>query len=115
MTLVLANPAGTKLHIKSVPDTVTFLNDEKNKSLNILVLINTVRDAFELTKNVKEIRSINFGGIRARADAKLISNAVAITTEDVILIKELLQSDIELEIRQVPTDEKQNVSALIPA
>jgi fructoselysine and glucoselysine-specific PTS system IIB component len=113
MTLGLAKPAGVKLLIKSIADTVTFLNDEKNKSLKILVLINAVKDAFELARNVKEIRAINFGGIRAREGAKLISKAVAVTDEDVILIKELLQRGIELEIRQVPTDEKQKVSSLI--
>lgn len=115
MTLGLAKPAGAKLLIKSVADAAAFLNDEKNKSLKILVLISTVKDAYELARGVAEIRSINFGGIRAREGAKMISKAVAITDEDVVLIKELLQKGIELEIRQVPTDEKQKVSALIPA
>ena len=113
MTLGLAKPAGVKLLIKSVADAVAFVNDDKNKSLKILVLLNSVKDAFELTRGVKEIRSINFGGLRAREGAKLISKAVAVTDEDVILIKELLQKGIELEIRQVPTDEKQKVESLI--
>ena len=113
MTLGLAKPAGSKLLIKSMADAVTFLNDEKNKSLKILVLINTVKDAFELAKNVQEIRSINFGGIRAKEGAKLISKAVAVTDEDVIIIKELIQRGIELEIRQVPTDQKQKVESSI--
>ena len=37
----------------------------------------------------------------------------AVTDEDIAFIKELLQKNIELEIRQVPTDEKQKVSSLI--
>ena len=113
MTLGLAKPAGVKLLIKSVSDAVVFLNDEKNKALKILVLINAVKDAFALASGVQEIRSINFGGIRAKEGAKLISKAVAVTDEDIIIIKELLQRGIELEIRQVPSDEKQKVSALV--
>ncbi|MBA4056782.1 MAG: PTS mannose/fructose/sorbose transporter subunit IIB [Marivirga sp.] len=113
MTLGLAKPAGVKLLIKSIADTVVFLNDEKNKALKILVLINTVKDAYALTNSVQDIHSINFGGIRAKEGAKLISKAVAVTEEDIVMIKELLQRGIELEIRQVPSDEKQKLSALI--
>jgi fructoselysine/glucoselysine PTS system EIIB component len=113
MTMGLAKPAGVKLLIKSVSDATVFLNDEKNKALKILVLINAVKDAHTLANGVQEIRSINFGGIRAKEGAKLISKAVAVTDEDIVIIKELLQRGIELEIRQVPSDEKQKVSALI--
>lgn len=113
MTMGLAKPSGVKLLIKSVSDAVIFLNDEKNKALKILVLINAVKDALTLASNVPEIRSINFGGVRAKEGAKLISKAVAVTDEDVIIIKELLERGIELEVRQVPSDEKQKVSALI--
>ena len=113
MTLGLAKPAGVKLLIKSVVDTITFLNDEKNKSVKILVLINSVKDASLLASGVSEINSVNFGGIRAKEGAKLISKAVAVTGEDIAIIKELLQKGIELEIRQIPTDEKQKVASLI--
>jgi mannose/fructose/N-acetylgalactosamine-specific phosphotransferase system component IIB len=113
MTLGLAKPAGVRLLIKSVADTISFLNDEKNKSAKILVLVNSVKDAAALATGVSEINSINFGGIRAKENAKLISKAIAVTDDDVSIIKELLLKNIELEIRQVPTDEKQKVASLI--
>lgn len=113
MTLGLAKPANVKLLIKSVSDTILFLNDEKNRTAKVLVLINSVKDAIALANSVSEITSINFGGIRAKENAKLISKAVAVTDDDVSLIKALLLKNIELEIRQVPTDEKQKVASLI--
>lgn len=113
MTLGLAKPAGVKLLIKSVADTITFLNDEKNKSFKILVLINSIKDAHTLATSVNDIHTINFGGLRAKEGAKLISKAIALTEDDILLIKELLQKEIELEIRQVPSDEKQKLSSLI--
>lgn len=113
MTLGLAKPAGVKQLIKSIADTVVFLNDEKNAGLKILVLVNAVKDASTLADGVKDIRSINFGGLRAREGAKQISKAVALTEEDIVIIKELVRRDIELEIRQVPSDEKQKMSSMI--
>lgn len=113
MTMGLAKPAGAKLFIKTIEDAITFLNDEKNKSLKILVLINSVRDAFTLVSVVTGITSVNFGGIRAKEGAKLISKAVAVTEEEVVLIKELLRKGVELEVRQVPSDKKQNIETLL--
>src|SRR5258708_9002570 len=66
MTLNLAKPAGTKLLIKTIGDAIVFLNDEKNARLKILVLINSIRDAAALTAGVREIASVNFGGIRSK-------------------------------------------------
>lgn len=113
MTFGLAKPAGTKLLIKSVADSIAFLNDEKSKGAKILLIINSVKDAYAMANGVAEIRSINFGGIRMKDGAKLISKAVAITEDDKPLLQELITKGVELEIRQVPTDGKQMVGELI--
>ncbi|MCR8558929.1 PTS sugar transporter subunit IIB [Mucilaginibacter sp. BJC16-A38] len=113
MTLGLAKPAGTKLLIKSLADAATFLNDEKSRNMKILLIINSVKDAYALVNEVEEIKSVNFGGLRMIDGTRLISKAVAVNDEDVILIRELLNKGIELELRQVPTDTKQMVASLI--
>jgi len=113
LTLGLAKPVGTKLLIKSLKDAAVFLNDEKNKSLKILLIINSVQDAYTLSVDVPEIKSINFGGLRTREGSRPISKAIAITATDIPVIKELLNKGIELEVRQVPTDNKQLVENLI--
>jgi PTS system mannose-specific IIB component/fructoselysine and glucoselysine-specific PTS system IIB component len=66
-----------------------------------------------MANEVSEIRSINFGGIRLKDGAKLISKAVAVNDDDIAIIRDLLSKGIELEIRQVPTDNKQLVEVLI--
>ena len=113
MTMGLAKPAGTKLLIKSVADTILFLKEEKYKNLKILLLINSVKDAAAIANEIAEIQSINFGGIRSKDGAKSISKAISVTDEDIIIIKELIQKNIELEIRQVPSDKKQLIDASI--
>ena len=113
MTLGLAKPANAKLLIKSINDAVTYLKDEKNKNLKVLLLVNNVKDAHTLSGELSEIKSINFGGLRAKDGAKLISKAVAVNDNDIALIKELAAKGVELEIRQVPTDSKQQVIGLV--
>ena len=113
MTLGLAKPPNTKLVIKSLRDTAAILNDEKYKNLKILVLVNSVNDAHSLSDSVSTITSINFGGIRAREGSRLISKAIAVTQDDIILIRQMLDKGIELEIRQVPTDTRQMIQSLV--
>jgi fructoselysine and glucoselysine-specific PTS system IIB component len=113
MTLGLAKPAGAKLLIKTLKDAVTFLLDERSKNMKVLLIINSVQDAFAMAADVPEIKSINFGGLRSKEGSKLISKAIAITDEDLAIIKELISKNVELEVRQVPTDSKQLVNNLI--
>jgi fructoselysine and glucoselysine-specific PTS system IIB component len=113
MTLGLAKPAGTKLLIKSLKEAAEFLNDKKNDGLKILLIINSVKDAAAMAADVPEIRSINIGGLRLKDGAKLISKAVGVNEEDITTLRDLLSKGIELEIRQVPTDNKLLVESLI--
>ena len=113
MTMGLAKPAGVKLHILTVEAAITYINDPRNKGQSLLVLVDSVKDAHALATGIPEIRSINFGGIRAKAGTKQISKAIALTEDDILLIRELLQKGIELEVRQVPTDKKQAIDTLI--
>lgn len=113
MTMNLAKPANAKLLIKSIADTVTFLSDERSKPMKILVLVNSVQDAATLADALPEVQSINFGGIRGKEGARAISKAIAVTDADVPLIRDLLTKGIELEVRQVPTDERRSIETLL--
>jgi len=113
MTLGLAKPTGTKLLIKPVKEAAAFLNDEKSKNAKVLILINSVKDAAALAAEVPEITTINFGGLRSKNGSKLISKAIAINDDDITIIRQMLAKGLELEVRQVPTDNKQLVASLI--
>lgn len=113
MTMGLAKPPMTKLLILTVENAKVFLNDPKSRNLKILLLVTGVNDAFDLALSLPEIKSINFGGIRLKDGAKLISKAIAVSDEDIIVINKMLEQGLELEIRQVPTDKKINVKDLL--
>jgi len=107
MALNLAKPANVKLLVKSLTDTAAILNDARYNGIKMLVLVNSVRDAFSLSELVPDIKSINFGGIRTREGSKAISKAVSLTESDISIIQKMLDKGFELEIRQVPGDKKQ--------
>ncbi len=113
MTLGLAKPASARLIIKSLADAATFINDARAQQMKILLIVNSVKDAAIMANTVAEIKSINFGGIRTKEGSKPISKAIALTDEDIAIVKELLSGGLELEVRQVPTDKKVLIETLI--
>jgi fructoselysine/glucoselysine PTS system EIIB component len=113
MAMGLAKPPSARLLILSVADAITYLNDNKSKNARILLLVNCISDAYRLSEGVPEIKSINFGGIRTKEGARLISKAVAVSDDDIKIINLMLDKGLELEVRQVPTDKKQLVQNLI--
>ncbi len=113
MTLQLAKPAGAKLLVKTVADSISWLQDPKSSALKVLVLVNAVADAAALVNAIAAVTSINFGGLRTRPGARPVSKAVSLTDEDILTVKELEAKGIELEVRQVPTDTKQMLAALL--
>ena len=113
MAMGLAKPPSVKLTIMTLADSISFLNDVKSKNAKILLLVNCVSDAFTLSNGVQDIKSINFGGIRIKDGARMISKAIAVSDEDKIIIRKMLENGLELEIRQVPTDKKELVQNLI--
>jgi len=113
MTMGLARPPAARLLILTVEKAISFLNDPKSKNLKILLLVSGITDAFAMAAGVSEIKSVNFGGIRTREGARLISKAVAVSDEDIAAIRKMIENGLELELRQVPTDKKVLVKDLL--
>lgn len=72
----------------------------------LFIVVESVEDAYKLSKAYPEIQEINLGGMKIREGTRNISKAINITKEEEELVKELVDSGVEVEIRQVPSDKK---------
>ncbi len=106
MTMGLAKPPAARLLIMTLENAKAFLKDPKSTNLKILLLVSGVKDAYEMSGSIAEINSVNFGGIRMKEGARMISKAVAVSGEDIAIINKMIENGLDLEIRQVPTDKK---------
>lgn len=105
-TMKLAKPQGVKLVIKNVADSITALNSGVTDKYKLFIVVESVEDAYKLTKNVSFIKSINLGGVKSKEGTRNISKAVNLLPEEEEMLKELDKAGIEIEIRQLPTDTK---------
>jgi fructoselysine/glucoselysine PTS system EIIB component len=113
MTLNLAKPPGIKLMMLSIEDSITFLNSKESEKYNIFVLIDNASDALQLANGVSSITSITVGGMRMAPGKRMVSQAVAVNDEDVEVFKKLVDSGVEVEVRQIPTEKKKMILSLL--
>lgn len=105
-TMKLAKPQGVKLVIKNIKDSIEALNSGVTDKYKLFIVVESIKDAYLLAKEVKNIQQINLGGTKADEGTKNISKAINIFPEDEKMLNELKERGIEIEIRQVPTDSK---------
>lgn len=109
----MAKPTGLKLVMKNIEDSVKALNSGVTDKYKLFIIVESVEDIYRLANEVDSIKSINIGGMKARDDRKQVSKAVFVSDDDIAKLKELNEKGIELEVRLVPTDTKQNFMDLI--
>lgn len=105
-TMKLAKPQGVKLVIKNIKDSIEALNSGVTDKYKLFIVVESIKDAYLLAKEVKNIQQINLGGTKADEGTKNISKAINVFPEDEKMLNELKERGIEIEIRQVPTDSK---------
>ncbi|MEG0841936.1 MAG: PTS sugar transporter subunit IIB [Erysipelotrichaceae bacterium] len=109
----MAKPSGVKLVMKSMDDAITALNSGVTDKYKLFILCESVQDVHYLATHTSVITSINIGGMKSEEDRHQISKAVYVSDRDIELLKELNEKGIELEVRLVPNDNRQNLMNLI--
>lgn len=106
-TLKLARPSGVKLVIKSIDDSIKALSSGVTDKYRLFIVVESIEDAYRLAKGFDAITHINIGGTKPREEAiNRLSPTVFASAADLEMIDELKSVGIEMEIRQVPRDQK---------
>lgn len=111
--LRMAKPNNVKLIIKSIQESVDAINTGKTDKYKMMVLCESVEDAYELISKVPSIKELNLGGMKNSEDRKQVSKAVHLTDTDIELVHKLIENDVEVTVQLVPDDSKQNILTLL--
>lgn len=109
----MSKPNGVKLVMKSVDASIKALTSGVTDKYKLFIICGNIADAAALVRNVPVLTSINLGGLKNEPGKKQISKAISVDEQDVKLLKELHEQGVELEIRMVPGDPKQDPLQLI--
>lgn len=111
--LRMAKPSGMKMVIKSVEDSAKALNSGVTDKYKLLILFETIEDAYRLCQKTDMIKTVNLGGAKVADDKRQISKAVFVSEKDCERLKEMNAAGIKLEVQMLPDDEALDVMSLI--
>jgi len=112
-TLKLAKPQGVKLVIKNIKDSIDSVKSGVTDKYNLFIVVSSIEDAYKLSEAIDQIHSVNLGGTRPQDGTRPISKTINIFPYEEEILHKLIDKNIEVEIRQVPTDKKQLVKDII--
>lgn len=109
----MAKPDGVKLVMKSIEDSAAALNSGVTDKYNLLILCETVEDAYRLIKKTEQIKSLNLGGMKQIDDRISIAKAVSVSPADIENLNELCTMGVEVYAQLVPDSSKLNYQSIV--
>jgi fructoselysine and glucoselysine-specific PTS system IIB component len=111
--LRLSKPSGVKLVIKGVEDSAEALLSGITDKYTLMILVETVEDAWRLTEKVDVIHTLNLGGTKAAEGRRQIAKAVFVSDDDCDKLRRMNEKGIEITVQMTPNETSQNVINLI--
>ncbi|BFK80822.1 PTS sugar transporter subunit IIB [Clostridium baratii] len=105
-TIKLAKPQGVKVVMKNIEDSINAINSGVTDKYKLFVVVESIEDANKLIKGTSKFKVLNLGGIKSREGTRNISKAINVTPKEEEMLKELIKLGVEVEIRQIPNDQK---------
>lgn len=118
MAMKLVVPEHMKLLIKRVDDAVTFLNDPRIETMNVLVVVKDPIDAATVMKGLSNpsiVQTLNIGnsGRVEKGNKQKLTPEVYVDKPDIQALKELLTYQLPFDIQMIPTHNKTSVKEVL--
>lgn len=118
-SLKMAAPPEIKTAIKTVDEAIELLNDPRSEPLQILLLVNSPKDALTIVKNVKGIPFINVGNYGRVAPEtpgmtrKTFASNLYCNEEEVDQMKELIATGLKCNYQTTPEQPAENLETVL--
>lgn len=112
MALKMSCPDGVRLAIRTIEEAAEVLKNPKLEPMKVFVICSKPKDAYELLTLIDETPVLNVGGMQMHDGKVLLAPAVYVSKEDIAYLDKIQESGIEIEVRQVPTDNIRNYDSL---
>lgn len=118
MALKMSVPDGVKPFFVSVEQGIKLMNNPKSANLKIMVVVNKPADALKIAQSVPNIPLINLGnygrvGAENMKNKKQLSKNIFVTEDDEKVLKDLIATNIKVNVQPVPSDPDVQLSSLI--
>ena len=107
--LSMAMPSNIKLVIKNIKDASYELSNDVYDKDKLMILFSNPQDIVKVLENGVKFKSVNVGGMHFSHGKTQILKNLSVDKQDVISFMKLIENNIELESRILPSDERHNI------
>jgi len=107
--LSMAMPGNVQLVIKSVKDASYELSNDVYDKDKLMILFSNPQDIVKMIENGVKFKSVNVGGMHFSHGKTQILKNLSVDKQDVMSFLKLIENNIELESRILPSDERHNI------
>lgn len=111
--LGLAAPPNLQVDVFSIEDGIKALNGDTSNWGTTMVLLKSPLAAKQLYDGGLEYNALNIGGIGSRPGRKNIFKNIAVSEEEVAILKYLMDKGVEITLLTVPGEKAKSFSALV--
>ena len=108
-----AAPPGVSVNVITPTKLIEIFHHPLFQNVKVMLLFTNPSEVMTVVKGGVSMTSMNIGGMSYTHGKQMISNAIAVDEADVRAFKFLAAQGIELEVRKVISDNKQDLMELI--
>lgn len=106
-------PSDIKLSFLELEETARQLLNNLFKNESVMILFESVKDAYSVIEQGATLKEINIGGLHYREGAHEVLPYVFLTDEDKTYLRELVKKSVTLLAQDVPGNAVQNINSLV--
>lgn len=108
-----AAPPGVKAHVVPIWKMGEIFKDTRFGNTKALLLFENPQDALELIENGAELDELNLGSMAHSQGKAYVTSTVSMGKEDVETFEKLLDKNIRIDVRKVPSDQKDDFNKIM--
>lgn len=108
-----AAPPGVKAHVVPIWKMAEIFKDPRFGKTNAMILFENPQDALELIEKGVDLKELNLGSMAHSQGKAYVTSTVSMGKEDVETFEKLLKMGINIDVRKVPSDQKDNFTNIM--
>ena len=106
-------PAQVKVSFLELEETTRQLLNNLFKNESVMILVESVKDLFDMVEMGVSLKEVNVGGLHYREGAHEVLPYVFLTDEDKTYLRELVKRNVTLKAQDVPGNAIHNINSIV--
>jgi mannose/fructose/N-acetylgalactosamine-specific phosphotransferase system component IIB len=106
-------PAQVKVSFLELEETTRQLLNNLFKHESVMILVESVKDLYEMVQMGVTLKKVNVGGLHYREGAHEVLPYVFLTDEDKTYLRELVKRNVSLVAQDVPGNATHNINSIV--